>query len=180
MVNNVENMGKYKEYKNHPRSQHPEKIHNFGDYIPTSLNNLRIKMIFIHQTNKQKTRTQRFWNKTYGYQSANVGGRDNREVEIGIYTLPYTKSTKLGLPLAAQQLTNPTSIHEDEGSIPGLTQWVKALVLPWAVGGSPGLQAFQPGHGVFALEPVTAALTAILLFHLIHLRDVLTSTMNLQ
>ena len=60
MVNNVENMGKYKEYKNHPRSQHPEKIHNFGDYIPTSLNNLRIKMIFIHQTNKQKTRTQRF------------------------------------------------------------------------------------------------------------------------
>ena len=30
----------------------------------------------------------------------------------------------------AQQLTNPTRIHEDGGLIPGLTQWVKDLVLP--------------------------------------------------
>ena len=29
----------------------------------------------------------------------------------------------------AQQLMNPTSIHKDLGSIPGLTQWVKDLVL---------------------------------------------------
>ena len=30
-------------------------------------------------------------------------------------------------------VTNPPSIHEDAGSIPGLTHWVQDLVFPWAV-----------------------------------------------
>ena len=43
------------------------------------------------------------------------------------------KNHRTGAPVLAQWLMNPTSIHEDEGWIPGLTQWVKDLVLLGAV-----------------------------------------------
>ena len=36
----------------------------------------------------------------------------------------------LGVPVVAQQVTNPTGIHEVAGSIPGLSQWVEDPVLP--------------------------------------------------
>ena len=39
----------------------------------------------------------------------------------------------MGVPVLAQWLRNPTSIHEDTGLIPDLAQWVKDPALPRAV-----------------------------------------------
>ena len=43
------------------------------------------------------------------------------------------KSIRIGSSHCGAVETNPTSIHEDEGSIPGLSQWVRDPALPWAV-----------------------------------------------
>ena len=43
--------------------------------------------------------------------SGELGSRINRNVQQ--------------VPLVAQQVKNPAHLHEDAGSIPGLTQWVK-------------------------------------------------------
>ena len=40
------------------------------------------------------------------------------------------KDVKIGVPIVAQWLTNPTRNDEVVGLIPGLTQWVKDSVLP--------------------------------------------------
>ena len=36
----------------------------------------------------------------------------------------------LGVPIVAQQLTNPTRNYAVAGSVPGLAQWVKDPALP--------------------------------------------------
>ena len=49
------------------------------------------------------------------------------QVKVGFFFLSRIRSD--GCCIVAQQLTNPSSIHEDVGSIPDLTQWIKDLEL---------------------------------------------------
>ena len=51
------------------------------------------------------------------------------KIQVGGQSLSST-SILVGVPFVAQQLTNPTRIHDNVGSIPGLAQWVKDPALP--------------------------------------------------
>ena len=44
----------------------------------------------------------------------------------------FKKLCTLGVPVVAQRVKNPTSIHEDADLIPGLAQWVNDQVSPLA------------------------------------------------
>ena len=49
---------------------------------------------------------------------------------IQVFKIHITNNRKIGVPVVAQWLTNPTRNHEVAGSVPALAQWVKDLGLP--------------------------------------------------
>ena len=50
-----------------------------------------------------------------------------------ILWLYFFKESSIGVPIVAQWKQTQLSIYEDEGLTPIPTQWVKDLVLPWAL-----------------------------------------------
>ena len=54
-----------------------------------------------------------------------------REVTVRMNEITQIKETHTRSSCCGTAVRNPTSIHEDSGSIPGLVQWVKDLALLW-------------------------------------------------
>ena len=59
--------------------------------------------------------------KTNNQRAQHIPLNDRSQLKVG------SKRMSLGVAIVTQQVKNPTIIHEDGVSIPGLTQWVKDM-----------------------------------------------------
>ena len=69
------------------------------------------------------TKTKKQKKPKIKYQFARLENMEN------FTNIEYSIEINEGAPIVAQWVKNPTSIHEDSGSIPGLARWVKDPVL---------------------------------------------------
>ena len=65
-----------------------------------------------------------------GTQWSQAPSQQTGSLHSPLQTKNPTKKAETGVPVVAQQIKNLTSIHEDTGVIPGLTQRVKDPALP--------------------------------------------------
>ena len=78
------------------------------------------------------------WEPPYAVGAALEMAKRQKKKQQQRKKLPYCTSTilqqktswKLGVPIVAQWLTNPTRNHEVAGSVPALAQWVNDPELP--------------------------------------------------
>ena len=50
------------------------------------------------------------------------------KLDINLRVIRSIKTMGLGVPVMVQRVKNPTSIHEDASSIPGLAPWVRVRI----------------------------------------------------
>ena len=96
-------------------------FHHQNFFYPASLKDIRTDCQFYHILGLVDPSSRALYIHVTSSPTTYLNGT----VEIG-----HFKNYLVGVPIVAQWVTNPISIHEDAGSIPLLAEWVKDPTLP--------------------------------------------------